>query len=226
MENNIYFKESFVKKMLKLVPENLKKVWGFETTDFSKVSGGVRYDNNSLESIYLGDFVRYLEIDYETFVKFNFINGEFIFDSMYFKYDPITKEDISPYEKRYDKDFNVIATYKYNIKFDGYNYQINNKFDVNTSNPIFATQYKDGEKVKEYYPYDGEIPSKLFEELIKMKVLNRPHWMSGIKTSNILQNMWDKIMKLKNNKVKPLGISIECTIIKVYGNETLIYYWF
>ena len=215
MENNIYFKESFVKKMLKLVPENLKKVWGFETTDFSKVSGGVRYDNNNLESIYLGEIVRYIDVDYETFVKFNYINGKFIFDSMYFQYDPITKEDIYPYEKRYDKDFNVIATYK-----------INNKFDVNTSNPIFATQYKDGKKVKEYYPYDGEFPSKLFEELIKMKVLNQPHWMSEIKPSNILQNMWNKIIKLKNNKVKPLGISIECTKIKVYGNETLIYYWF
>ena len=107
MENNIYFKESFVKKMLKLVPENLKKVWGFENTDFSKIVGGVRYDNNNLESIYLGEIVRYLDVDYETFVKFNYINGKFIFDSMYFQYDPITKEDIYPYEKRYDKDFNV-----------------------------------------------------------------------------------------------------------------------
>ena len=215
MENNIYFKKSFVKKMLKLLPENLKKVWGFKTTDFSKIVGGVRYDNNNLESIYLGENVRYLEIDYETLIKFNFINGEFIFDSMYFRYDLITKENIYPYEKRYDKDFNVIATYK-----------TNNKFDVNTSNPIFSTQYKDGKKIKEYYTYDGEFPSKLFEELIKMKVLNQPHWMGEIKPSNILQNMWNKIIKLKNNKVKPFGMSIECAEIKVYGNETLIYYWF
>ena len=36
----------------------------------------------------------------------------------------------------------------------------------------------------------------------------------------------EALVEIKNNKVIPLGMSIECTIIKVYGNETLIYYWF
>ena len=72
-------------------------------------------------------------------------------------------------------------------------------------------------------PDDGKFSYKLFKELIKMKVLNQPDWMSEIKPYNILRDLWYKVIKLKNNKVKTPDIFTEC--IKVYGNETLIYYW-
>jgi hypothetical protein len=215
MKNNIYFKDSFVKKMLKLVPENLKETWELESTNFSKIIGIVRYENNNLESIYLiiksVFFEEKCTIE-DNFIKFNFINNKFIFDSMYSDYDPITKQNVYPYQYRYDKDFNITAIYKFH-----------NKIDVNTGNHILTIQYKDGKKVKEYYAYDDKFPSKLFEELIKIKVLNPPHWINKVKNNNILQSIWYKIIKLKNNKVKIPDIFTEC--VKVYGNETLIYYW-
>jgi len=215
MGNNIYFKDSFVKKMLELVPENLKETWELDSTNFSKIIGIVRYDNNNLESIYL--IIKSVFIDEKytvehNYIKFNFIKNKFIFDSIYSDYDPITKRNVYPYQYRYDKDLNITAIYKFH-----------NKFDVNTGNHILTIQYKDGKKVKEYYAYDGKFSYKLFKELIKMKVLNQPDWMSEIKPYNILRDLWYKVIKLKNNKVKPPDIFTEC--IKVYGNETLIYYW-
>ena len=70
MENKIYFKDSFVKKMFKLIPKKLKKTWGFETDDFSKIIGGVRYNDDKLESIYL--VVKSVFIE-ENYIKFDYI---------------------------------------------------------------------------------------------------------------------------------------------------------
>lgn len=216
MENNLYFRKSFVEKMLKLIPTNVKNFWKFEITDFSKVIGFVRYDKNHLDSIYFvlkGIFSEF------HIIKFNVINGNFIFDSIYSQYDPITKKNIYPYENRYDKEFNIIAKYKFKNRFDS----VKDEFDID--DPIFSVQYKNGEKLKEYYKCVDKFPYKMYEDLVKQKILNQPFWMNIGKNYNFLQNIWCKIVKLNNNgdKVEVFDVDIRC--VKVLGNDNLMYYY-
>lgn len=218
MENNLYFRKSFVEKMLKLIPTNVKNFWKFKITDFSKVTGYVRYDKNNLDSIYLelkGIFSEF------HIIKFNFINNNFIFDSTYSQYDPINKKNIYPDENRYDEEFNIVAIYKFKNKFDS----VKDKYNIDLDNLVFAVQYKNDEKLKEYYRCVDKFPYKMYEDLVKQKILNRPSWMDIDKIYNFLQNILCKIVKLNNNsdKVEVFDVDIKC--LKILGDDNLIYYY-
>ena len=217
MENNLYFRKSFVEKMLKLIPTNVKNFWKFKIIDFSKVTGFVRYDKNQLDSIYFE--LKGIFSEFHT-IKFNFINGDFIFDSTYSQYDPINKKNIYPYENRYDEEFNIVAIYKFKNRFDS----VKDEYNIDLDDPVFVVQYKNDEKLKEYYKCVDKFPYKMYEDLVKQKILNQPSWMTIEKTYNFLQHMWYKIVKLNNdsNKVEVFNVDIRC--IKILGNDNLMYY--
>ena len=105
---NPTFKDSFIKYLLKLVPDNINQEFNFEVTEYK--TGYIRLYKNELESIYLiCRPKKNAELQGEIFIKykfrnFHYVKPDFKFDKIYFRPDGHN-------EYRYDKDLNIDAIY-------------------------------------------------------------------------------------------------------------------
>ena len=105
---NPTFKDSFIKYLLKLVPDNINQEFNFEVTEHK--TGYIRLYKNKLESIYLiCRPKKNSQLEGEIYIKykyrdFHYNKPDFIFDKIYFRPDGHN-------EYRYDKDLNIDAIY-------------------------------------------------------------------------------------------------------------------
>ena len=105
---NPTFKNSFIKYLLKLVPENINQEFNFEVTEYK--TGYIRLKDNKIESVYLICRPKKdTELQGEIFIKykfreFHYVKSNFLFDKIYFRPDGHN-------EYRYNKDLKIDAIY-------------------------------------------------------------------------------------------------------------------
>lgn len=99
MKNNIYFKQEVNDGALKYLPKNIVDLYNVEF--YNPSLGCIRTLNNKIVAIY---FYVSSNIHQDTIIKFNYINEEMNFDSIYLR-----KEK----EYRFDKYNNLIASYDF-----------------------------------------------------------------------------------------------------------------
>jgi len=151
--NNIFFEKEFIIKLMSLIPNKTMEYWDISVFDIEKTEGLIRYDMGILDVIYIMINCKYQIPDGETTLKFNYNSGNYVFDSIYIRYDVKTKKPSFPIEYRYNNDLDVIATYRWNQSIEEY-----------LSNLILCTQYKQGNKLKEYMiGNDKKVPEFLKE---------------------------------------------------------------
>lgn len=178
IHNNIFFKREFITKLMSLIPNKTAEYWDISVFDIDKTEGLIRYANDVLDVIYIMVSCKYQITDAETTLKFDYVDGDYVFDSIYIRYDIRTGKPSYPMEYRYDNDLGIVASYRWNQSLEEYQ-----------SNLILCTQYKQGNKLKEYMiGNDKKIP-QFFKDL--KEVLNIPE--------DIYNNNID-YMFTKNNK--------------------------
>ena len=151
--NNIFFEKEFIIKLMSLIPNKTMEYWDISVFDIEKTEGLIRYDMGILDVIYIMVNCKYQIPDGETTLKFNYYDGNYVFDSIYIRYDVKTKKPSFPIEYRYNNDLDVLATYRWNQSIEEY-----------LSNLILCTQYKQGNKLKEYMiGNDKKVPQFLKE---------------------------------------------------------------
>jgi hypothetical protein len=151
--NNIFFEKEFITKLMSLIPNKTMEYWDISVFDIEKTEGLIRYYMGILDVIYIMVNCKYQIPDGETTLKFNYNSGNYVFDSIYIRYDVKTKKPSFPTEYRYNNDLDVIATYRWNQSIEEY-----------LSNLILCTQYKQGNKLKEYMiGNDKKVPEFLKE---------------------------------------------------------------
>ena len=176
--NNIFFKKEFITKLMSLIPNKTMEYWDISVFDIEKTEGLIRYDMGILDVIYIMVNCKYQIPDGETTLKFNYNSGNYVFDSIYIRYDVKTKKPSFPIEYRYNNDLDVLATYRWNQSIEEY-----------LSNLILCTQFKQGNKLKEYMIGNDKKVPQFFKEL--NGVLNVPE--------DIYNNNIDYLFT-KNNK--------------------------
>lgn len=127
--NGINFTNEFIIEVLiPQLPDDFSNFWDIK---YLKKTGGVRFKEGVLESIYLFVYAKGKEESILKFIKSPHIDS-FEFDSLYVRHDikGINKYD----EYRYNLDNEVIATYNFFPNEDGH----------------FCNQYKNGELDKKY----------------------------------------------------------------------------
>ena len=178
IHNNIFFKREFITKLMSLIPSKTAEYWDISVIDIDKTEGLIRYNNGILDVIYIMVNCKH-QIPYgETTLRFEYINGDYIFNSIYIRYDVRTKKPSYPMEYRYDDNLGIIASYRWNQSLEEYQ-----------SNLILCTQYKQGNKLKEYMIGNDKRIPQFFKDL--KEVLNIPE--------DIYNNNID-YMFTKNNK--------------------------
>jgi hypothetical protein len=154
INNNIFFKKEFIDTLLLNVPKKIMDYWGITIIDPNKIHGGIRYINGILDVIYVVVNCKQEVPRSEKILKFNLVNNDYIFDSIYIKYDIKTESPSFPIEYRYNDNLDVIATYKWNDNINEY---------IRTG--ILTTQYKDNIKIKEYIIRNNKKVPESFKEL-------------------------------------------------------------
>lgn len=149
INNDINFTNDFINQLVTLLPTQVIEFW---QPKYSNI-GLVRFDNGKLDAVYIQVPSKFGQ---HNLIKFTVIKGNYIFDSVYSHYDVITAKDSHPWEYRYDKDLNVLATYK---------------FAESEDEEILSTQYKDGKKLKEYLYSTDTFQPKLFRDLLKSNTI-------------------------------------------------------
>jgi len=149
INNDINFTNSFINQLVTLIPKKVIEYWNPEYS----TAGLVRFDNGKLDAVYIEAPSKYGE---HNLIKFNVVKGKYVFDSVYSHYDIKTSADAHPWEYRYDKDLNVIATYK---------------FAESPDEEFISTQYKNGKKYKEYIYAKAPFNPPVFKSLEKMNIL-------------------------------------------------------
>jgi len=153
IHNNIFFKREFITKLMSLIPNKTAEYWDISVFDIDKTEGLIRYDNGVLDVIYIMVSCKYQITDAETTLKFDYVDGDYVFDSIYIRYDIRTGKSSYSMEYRYDNDLGIVASYRWNQSLEEY-----------LSNLILCTQYKKGIKLKEYMiGNDRKIPQFLKE---------------------------------------------------------------
>lgn len=150
INNNITFTNDCINQLVTLLSKQVIEFW---RPEYSNI-GLIRFDNNKLDAIYIQVTTKYGDYN---LIKFNVVKKKYIFDSVYSSYDVITEKNIYPWEHRYDKDLNVLATYK---------------FAESVDEEILSTQYKNGKKLKEYLYQTETFQPKLFRDLIKSNTIS------------------------------------------------------
>jgi len=178
IHNNIFFKREFITKLMSLIPNKTAEYWDISVFDIDKTEGLIRYDNGVLDVIYIMVSCKYQIADAETTLKFDYVDGDYVFDSIYIRYDIRTGKSSYPIEYRYNNDLDVIATYRWNQSIEEY-----------LSNLILCTQFKQGNKLKEYMIGNDKKVPQFLKEL--NAVLNVPE--------DIYNNNIDYLFT-KNNK--------------------------
>jgi hypothetical protein len=164
--NNIFFSEVLKEKLLKSIPESVMNFWDVKL----KSTGLVRYDKNTLHSLYIDISCKFND---DSVIKF--VAGDsFTFDSVYSKNDAITGERIYPHEHRYDINLNILAKYVFATPPPD-----DTPFDV------ICIQYKNGEKVKEYIYSHCEFSDELLNTLSEFIDIKTEEKLSDINCFSI-----------------------------------------
>lgn len=178
IHNNIFFKRDFITNLMSLIPYKTAEYWDISVIDIDKTEGLIRYDNGVLDVIYIMVNCKHQIPDGETTLRFKYANGYYVFNSIYIRYDVRTKKPSYPMEYRYDDNLGIVASYRWNQSLEEYQ-----------SNLILCTQYKQGNKLKEYMIGNDKRIPQFFKDL--KEVLNIPE--------DIYNNNID-YMFTKNNK--------------------------
>ena len=137
---NFRFNENFVKKLWNKIPKKISKL----NIKYKKtLYGGVRFDNNKLNSVYV--YTNHKEMN---LFKFNYENDEFVFTGMYVVPSDLKKAKKSWYEVRYNPDLNIDSIYSSNLDYNG---------NLNISKVV-----ENSEKVEVLYDFPDE--TKEFNE--------------------------------------------------------------
>jgi len=177
INNNIFFKKEFIDNILLNVPKETMDYWGISIIDPNKIYGGIRFVNDMIDVIYVVVNCKQEVLRSEKILKFNLINGDYVFDSFYIKYDVKTESSSFPIEYRYDNNLNVVSTYKWNDNINEY---------LRTG--ILTTQYKDGIKIKEYMlRNDKKIPES-FKQLTDMLTIPEDIYDNNIEYLFVKEN--------------------------------------
>jgi hypothetical protein len=163
---------------MSLIPYKTAEYWDISVIDIDKTEGLIRYDNGVLDVIYIMVNCKHQIPDGETTLRFKYANGYYVFNSIYIRYDVRTKKPSYPMEYRYDDNLGIVASYRWNQSLEEYQ-----------SNLILCTQYKQGNKLKEYMIGNDKRIPQFFKDL--KEVLNIPE--------DIYNNNID-YMFTKNNK--------------------------
>ena len=159
-ENNIFLNINFVKKLMLLIPSKVLNYWGISITDINRIEGWIRYnDQDKIDAIYIYVRTKFIEIDEQkqnSIIKFIVDRNEYVYYSIYSRYDPIKEKIISPIgENTYDSDMNIIAKHVF----------ITDIHDVNAEMIPTVIQYKNDKKHKEYFIMTETFPLAKLNEL-------------------------------------------------------------
>jgi len=175
--NNIFFKKEFADNLISVIPTKTMEYWEISIIDPIKIMGGIRYDNNVLDVIYLIVKCKYQVFLSETVIRFVLDGENFIFDSIYIKYDIKTGQPTSPIEYRYNNDLDVVATYKWNQHTRDYLFS-----------GVLTTQYKDNVKLKEYVLRNDKKVPESFKNLNNVLNLSEDIYNNNIDYLSIRDN--------------------------------------
>jgi hypothetical protein len=164
IHNNIFFTKEFINKLMSHIPQQTMEYWDIVLFNADRTEGLIRYDGEQLDVIYIMVNCKYQIEDTETTLKFNYVNGDYQFDSIYIRYDIRTHTPLTHTEYRYDKDLNIIGEYHWNKSLEEY-----------LSNLILCTQYKNGIKLKEYMIGNNKSIPTFFNKLADDGILNLPN---------------------------------------------------
>jgi hypothetical protein len=154
--NQMCFTKSIVNKLFTIIPPEVNLFWKpvLEHPEFP--IGGARWDNGIFNSLYIRVDTQQIK---SCMLKFLYVDGEFIFDSIYANYDVEKQKNISPYENRYNSKFDILAVYKRElIQIEGKNY-------------VQILQNKNNKKTKEYYVARENTPITVLQDLINMDAI-------------------------------------------------------
>ena len=113
ISNNIFFKKEFIDFLLTKIPTESINYWNISVNDSTKTTGGIRFIDKTIDVIYISVNCNYKPIFTEPLIRFIFQNGDYIFDSIYIKYD--IKTGLPTYkEYRYDNNLNMVSEYIWN----------------------------------------------------------------------------------------------------------------
>lgn len=177
ISNNIFFKKEFIDGLLLNVPKETMNYWGVSIIDTNKIEGVIRYINGIIDVIYIVINCKKGIDRSEKLIKFNLIEQNYVFDSIYIKYDVKTDSPSFPIEYRYDNDLNVIATYKWNNNINEY---------LRTG--ILTTQYKDNIKLKEYILCANKKVPESFKELTDILIIPESIYNNDIEYLSVKDN--------------------------------------
>ena len=166
----IFFREDFSRNLMMLIPDIVMKYWEIDIHDKKEITGYVRYNNTDIDAIYLNLQTKFGKLNSDIrlcVVKFNLIEGSFIYDSIYSTYDPINDVILYPLKEfRYDNEMNVIAEY----------HTIRNRViyldDDGIPTEKSSVQYKYGKRLKEYIVSKVQVPVTLINDLRKIKAVH------------------------------------------------------
>jgi len=169
IENNIFLNSQLAVKLLALIPRKVLNYWEIKIINIDKIEGGIRYnEHEQIDAIYIYVKTIFMEIDDKiprAMIKFNIDNDEYTFDSVYSQYDPLEKKIICPAEEyRYDSEMNIIGKYTFNIE----------PIKKDNSGEIrIGVQYKNEEKLKEYFFATTKISTERLNELDDAGIITR-----------------------------------------------------
>tara|TARA_B100000287_G_C20665294_1_gene791546 strand:+ start:2641 stop:3273 length:633 start_codon:yes stop_codon:yes gene_type:complete len=166
---NYIFQEDLLKKLDEQIPSNIREKYPF----IFRRSGYARFDNNELNSIYIGLKGKSFNLDV---VKFNYENNEFIFKYLYLYYEPseeekkfiLEKYDIPDgrYTYRIDSDMNKESSY------------IHHRTLIEDNQIWFNTKFKEKNIVDKRYVYDGLKP-----------IVDCPEYLNILMKENIIEKI-------------------------------------
>jgi len=163
--NDIFLNIEFTNKLLALIPTEVLEYWKIEIIDANRITGGIRYDeHDTIDAIYIYIKTKFMEIDSKIprgMIKFNAEKDTFVFDSVYSQYDPIDGKIIFPSEEyRYDSNMNIIGKYSFFKR-------------EKADDELICVQYKNDEKLKEYFITNEKISAKKLDELESSGIITR-----------------------------------------------------
>jgi hypothetical protein len=175
--NNIFFKKDFIDNLISVIPQETMGYWDVSIINPDKITGGIRYDNEVLDVIYVIVNCKYQVFLSETVIRFVLDGENFVFDSIYIKYDVKTGLSTSPIEYRYNNNLDVVATYKWNQHTRDYLFS-----------GVLTTQYKDNVKLKEYVLRNDKKVPESFKKLNAVLNLSENIYNNNIDYLSIRDN--------------------------------------
>ena len=176
INNNIFFKKEFIDLLLSKIPTESINYWNISVNDSTKTTGGIRFIDGTIDVVYILVNCNHKPVFTEPLIRFIFQNGDYIFDSIYIKYD--IKTGLSTYkEYRYDNNLNMVSEYIWNQHIRDY-----------LQSNVICTQYKENIKTKEYVLRNDKKIPELFKELTDVLVIPEDIYDNNIEYLSVKDN--------------------------------------